>query len=304
MSASSIRGLLAAATRGCDDDVCVTCSDEGRPAEVLSVDDHGMAAVRTSGGVETRRHHDRRAGQRRRPRADPRRHRDRRRSAVGDRRMSRLPLPVPRRRRARRAGRCSTTSPPRPRPKRPTAMRLRADNARAGGNVDQPPPRTRWPSGSTPAGGSSRSATAAARPTPLGRRPVRRRPRRAGPLPARCLADDTAVLTALGNDVGFELVFSRQLIAHARAGDIAARSVHERQLAQPARRLPRGSPTRDPDDRLRRLRRRGDGALGATSSTASSCAPTASTASRRPRPRSRRAVGGGPGRLSRDEAVG
>jgi D-sedoheptulose 7-phosphate isomerase len=29
------------------------------------------------------------------------------------------------------------------------------------------------------------------------------------------------VLTALGNDVGFELVFSRQLIAHAGALDIA-----------------------------------------------------------------------------------
>ena len=40
-------------------------------------------------------------------------------------------------------------------------------------------------------------------------------------LPARCLAEDTAVLSALGNDVGFELVFARQLIAHARAGDIA-----------------------------------------------------------------------------------
>ena len=39
-------------------------------------------------------------------------------------------------------------------------------------------------------------------------------------LPARCLVEDTAVLTALGNDVGFELVFSRQLIAHARDGDI------------------------------------------------------------------------------------
>ncbi len=33
--------------------------------------------------------------------------------------------------------------------------------------------------------------------------------------------DDQAVLTALSNDVGFELVFSRQLIAHAKAGDIA-----------------------------------------------------------------------------------
>lgn len=39
-------------------------------------------------------------------------------------------------------------------------------------------------------------------------------------LPARSLADDPAVLTALANDVGFELVFVRQLIAHARPGDI------------------------------------------------------------------------------------
>jgi D-sedoheptulose 7-phosphate isomerase len=41
------------------------------------------------------------------------------------------------------------------------------------------------------------------------------------PLPARNLVDDSAVLTALGNDVGFDLVFSRQLIAHAIADDIA-----------------------------------------------------------------------------------
>ena len=40
-------------------------------------------------------------------------------------------------------------------------------------------------------------------------------------LPALSLVDDRAVLTALANDVGFELVFSRQLIAHARPGDIA-----------------------------------------------------------------------------------
>ena len=39
-------------------------------------------------------------------------------------------------------------------------------------------------------------------------------------LPARSLVDDPAILTALGNDVGFDLVFSRQLIAHARDGDI------------------------------------------------------------------------------------
>jgi D-sedoheptulose 7-phosphate isomerase len=41
------------------------------------------------------------------------------------------------------------------------------------------------------------------------------------PLPARSLAADESILTALGNDVGFDLVFSRQLIAHGRPGDIA-----------------------------------------------------------------------------------
>jgi D-sedoheptulose 7-phosphate isomerase len=46
------------------------------------------------------------------------------------------------------------------------------------------------------------------------------RPPSGRPLPARCLTEDPAILTALGNDVGFELVFARQLIAHARAGDM------------------------------------------------------------------------------------
>ena len=41
------------------------------------------------------------------------------------------------------------------------------------------------------------------------------------PLPAWALTADPAILTALGNDVGFELVFARQLIARAKAGDIA-----------------------------------------------------------------------------------
>lgn len=40
-------------------------------------------------------------------------------------------------------------------------------------------------------------------------------------LPARSLAADPAVLTALSNDVGVEVVFARQLMAHGRAGDIA-----------------------------------------------------------------------------------
>jgi D-sedoheptulose 7-phosphate isomerase len=48
-----------------------------------------------------------------------------------------------------------------------------------------------------------------------------REPRRGRPLPALSLVDDRAVLTALANDVGYELVFSRQLIAHAHSDDIA-----------------------------------------------------------------------------------
>jgi D-sedoheptulose 7-phosphate isomerase len=40
-------------------------------------------------------------------------------------------------------------------------------------------------------------------------------------LPARSLVADTAVLTALANDIGVEVLFARQLIAHGRAGDIA-----------------------------------------------------------------------------------
>lgn len=62
-------------------------------------------------------------------------------------------------------------------------------------------------------GGSSTDAEAAVE---LFRNPMNRHP-----LPALSLVDDRAVLTALANDVGFDLVFSRQVIAHARSGDIA-----------------------------------------------------------------------------------
>ena len=48
-----------------------------------------------------------------------------------------------------------------------------------------------------------------------------RDPPRGQGLPALSLVDDRAVLTALANDVGYELVFSRQIIAHAQPGDIA-----------------------------------------------------------------------------------
>ncbi|MDD5219992.1 MAG: SIS domain-containing protein [Candidatus Bipolaricaulis sp.] len=40
------------------------------------------------------------------------------------------------------------------------------------------------------------------------------------PLPAIALTTDTSVLTAMGNDVGFEYVFERQVRALGRAGDV------------------------------------------------------------------------------------
>jgi len=64
--------------------------------------------------------------------------------------------------------------------------------------------------------GNGGSATDAEMTAQMFRRPISGRP-----LPAWPLVDDRAVLTALANDVGFELVFSRQLIAHARRGDMA-----------------------------------------------------------------------------------
>lgn len=68
-------------------------------------------------------------------------------------------------------------------------------------------------------GGSSTDADNAAA---LFRQPYpTRNTARGQPLPATSLVEDTAVLTALANDVGYDLVFARQLIAHARAGDIA-----------------------------------------------------------------------------------
>lgn len=43
----------------------------------------------------------------------------------------------------------------------------------------------------------------------------------ARPLPAFGLTNDVAVITALSNDVGFDVVFARQVAAFGRAGDIA-----------------------------------------------------------------------------------
>lgn len=64
--------------------------------------------------------------------------------------------------------------------------------------------------------GNGGSSTDAATLASLFCRPVRGRA-----VPAWSLAADQAVVTALGNDVGFELIFSRQVIAHSRPVDMA-----------------------------------------------------------------------------------
>ena len=103
---------------------------------------------------------------------------------------------------------------------------------------------------------------------------------------ALSLVDDQAVLTALANDVGFELVFSRQLIAHAAAGDIAVGfstsgdSVNMlRAFEEAARRGLLTVGLCGYEGRAMAVERR-------RATTAWSCAPRASTGSKRPRTRS------------------
>jgi hypothetical protein len=45
--------LLGTEQAGCDDEVCITCSDEGRLGEVVALRSDGQAEVRTPAGVET-----------------------------------------------------------------------------------------------------------------------------------------------------------------------------------------------------------------------------------------------------------
>ena len=66
-----------------------------------------------------------------------------------------------------------------------------------------------------PAGAARPGRGEAVRTAPAGSQPAGR------PLPALNLTADQAVVTALGNDVGFDLIFSRQIIALAGSRDIA-----------------------------------------------------------------------------------
>lgn len=69
------------------------------------------------------------------------------------------------------------------------------------------------PASMSPDPATATAAAPAATPTAANRPPL--------PLPALCLTNDTAVVTALSNDIGFDAVFARQLQAVGRPGDIA-----------------------------------------------------------------------------------
>jgi hydrogenase maturation factor len=46
-------GLLTVPKEECTDEVCITCSDEGRLAEVITTATDGTAMVRSANGTET-----------------------------------------------------------------------------------------------------------------------------------------------------------------------------------------------------------------------------------------------------------
>ena len=71
----------------------------------------------------------------------------------------------------------------------------------------------------------------------------------ARPLPAFGLASDTAVVTALCNDIGVDVVFARQIAAFGRPRRHRHGPVDQRQLREPAARLRRGQPPRAADHR-------------------------------------------------------
>ncbi len=80
--------------------------------------------------------------------------------------------------------------------------------------------------------------------------------------PARSLVADQAVLTALANDVGYELVFSRQLISMATSTDIAFGLSTSGSSANLLRAFAEARQAGTAHDRVGGLRRRLDGSRG------------------------------------------
>ena len=222
-------GSARGRTPACTDEVCITCSDEGRVAEVRAV--HADGSVRGAWWAGGPRRVDVSL-------VDP--------VAAGDLLLVHAGVALTAAGGDPAVSARSDAAPSRPasstlhrgrgarrrrapgRPGRSAADQDRREQATAGGHpraVRRPSwrrPARPWPSrfrhgGRLFAFGNGGSATdaegtVAAVPPPAAA---------GSALPALSLVDDRAVLTALANDVGFELVFSRQIIAHARPGDIA-----------------------------------------------------------------------------------
>ena len=107
----------------------------------------------------------------------------------------------------------------------------------------------------------SRSATAARPPTRWTWWPTSAaRPTRAGRRGAAIdLTEDAAILTAIANDIGTEAIFSRQVIAHGRAGDTLLAISTSGNSANVIAGARGGAPARAAHDRDGRLRRRPGG---------------------------------------------
>ena len=84
----------------------------------------------------------------------------------------------------------------------------------------------------------------------------------ARPLPAFGLANDTSVITALGNDVGVDVVFARQLAAFGGRDDIAVGLSTSGNSGNLLRAFDEASRRGMLDHRAGRLRRREDGRAG------------------------------------------
>ena len=122
-----------------------------------------------------------------------------------------------------------------------------------------------------------RRAPARARQRRLGdRRDGRRRrlprpARRRGwpPRPALDLTEDSAILTAIANDIGVEAMFSRQVIAHGRSRRRGARALDERRVGERDPRARGGAPARAADDRAASATTAGGSSPSASPTTSS-----------------------------------
>ena len=197
-----------------------------------------------------------------------------------------LPLSVPRRAASTTSRRCSPTCAASVLMKAEEVGALREQTLADGARRARAAAAALRARASTPAGellalGNGGSATDA---MDVGRR-LRAARRRSGwpARPALDLTEDTAILTAIANDIGVEAIFARQVIAYGRPGDALLALSTSGNSAQRARGARRGAPARPAHDRARRLRRRPRRRRGARRPRRRHAARSTSRASRRRR---------------------